>query len=208
MDKDTEKKWDGIVHHTEWHYRKGYKAIYGRATTTRSKLPYPYNLLLDIELFLAFVIDNYNVKKPQEPININKLYEKLSDEEKSLLFEYYHDEKKQVNICKGFSKKRDNIFRKLHKEIIEKQEQEKIKERKQNKIWIINRGEVKTGDIVNSGMSNRTTNALMRAEIFSIDELITTELSELKKIKGIGSFSIEEIKAFICHMKHMSYMSY
>ena len=198
MDKDTEKKWDEIVHNTEWHYRKGYKAIYGRATTTRSQLPYPYNLLLDIELFLAFVIDNYSVKKPQEPININKLYEKLSDEEKSLLFQYYHDEKKQVNICKGFNKKRDNIFRKLHKEIIEKQEQEKIKERKQNKIWIIDKGEVKTGDIVNSGMSNRTTNALMRAGIFSIDELITTELSELKKIKGIGSFSIEEIKAFIC----------
>lgn len=203
MDKETEKKWDEIVNIAEWHYRKENKSLYGRETTTCHKIPYPYNLFLDIELFLAFVLDDYKIKKPQEPVNVDNIFNKLSDEEKSLLYQYYNDKKKQVNICKGYGKVKDNIFRKLYKEIIEKHEQEKIisiEKRKQErtyKIWTHDKVEVKTGNIVNAGLSNRTTNALMRAGIFSIDDLFTAKISELKKIRGMGSCSLEEIKEFI-----------
>jgi len=44
------------------------------------------------------------------------------------------------------------------------------------------------------GFSNRTFHALFNAEIRSIEELKTYNLSDLKKINGIGKKSIQEIK--------------
>lgn len=189
ISEKDKRKWEETMSHVEHMYKiPAYKVFYGRVMTMRSRASYPYNLLFDFELYVMYVIDGYIARKPEE-MNLDDIFKRITREEESYLIRFYKKKSEISNISK-----RTAIFKKVLKTYDASQRiSPDFKKDNREKIWRSKKTPVCEGNLRSIHLSPRSVNALNRAGIFNVNQLIELSLPELKKVRGIGKETYTDI---------------